>query len=86
MLPYDPKWEIEMECLKLGPEIGSGAFGRVVRAEIEVDDAFAADHEAVGLLLHKAFTLQSRSSTSSSSARNRHKITVNILFGHTHNK
>jgi hypothetical protein len=82
MLPYDPKWEIDMEYLKLGPEIGSGAFGRVVRAEIDIDDAFAADHEAVGLLLNKAFTLPSRSSTNSSTnrtTRNKHKITVSIL-------
>jgi hypothetical protein len=44
MLPYDDtKWEVPMEKLKFGAELGSGAFGRVVRAEIEVDEDFQLD-------------------------------------------
>ena len=33
LLPYDPGLEFPKERLKLGKQIGSGAFGRVLRAE-----------------------------------------------------
>lgn len=32
-LPLDPKWEFPRERLKLGPRLGEGAFGLVVKAE-----------------------------------------------------
>ncbi|KAM9792715.1 KIT proto-oncogene, receptor tyrosine kinase b [Neosynchiropus ocellatus] len=31
-LPYDPKWEFSRQKLRLGKTLGSGAFGKVVRA------------------------------------------------------
>ncbi|XP_031828557.1 PDGF- and VEGF-receptor related isoform X2 [Nomia melanderi] len=35
LLPYDKKWEFPSERLKLGKQLGSGAFGVVVKAEAE---------------------------------------------------
>ena len=32
-LPYDKRWEFPKNRLRLGQELGSGAFGRVVKAE-----------------------------------------------------
>jgi FMS-like tyrosine kinase 1 len=43
LLPYDKKWEIPRENIKLGKELGSGAFGVVLKAEV------------VGLSDNKAF-------------------------------
>lgn len=33
LLPYDQKWEFPREKLKLGKQLGAGAFGVVVKAE-----------------------------------------------------
>lgn len=33
LLPYDKKWEFPREKLKLGKQLGSGAFGVVMKAE-----------------------------------------------------
>ncbi|XP_030755261.1 vascular endothelial growth factor receptor 1 isoform X3 [Sitophilus oryzae] len=33
LLPYDKKWEVSFDQLKLGKQLGSGAFGVVVKAE-----------------------------------------------------
>lgn len=33
LLPYDKKWEFPREKLKLGKQLGAGAFGVVVKAE-----------------------------------------------------
>lgn len=33
LLPYDNKWEFSREKLKLGRQLGSGAFGVVLKAE-----------------------------------------------------
>ncbi|KAG7204953.1 hypothetical protein KM043_005341 [Ampulex compressa] len=35
LLPYDKKWEFPRERLKLGKQLGSGAFGVVMKAEAE---------------------------------------------------
>nr|XP_033203848.1 vascular endothelial growth factor receptor 1 isoform X1 [Bombus vancouverensis nearcticus] len=35
LLPYDKKWEFPREKLKLGKQLGSGAFGVVMKAEAE---------------------------------------------------
>ncbi|XP_037071869.1 vascular endothelial growth factor receptor 1-like isoform X2 [Pollicipes pollicipes] len=45
LLPYDDEWEFPKDKLILGRQIGSGAFGRVVKAE------------AVGLLPHEPRTV-----------------------------
>ena len=33
LLPYDKKWEFPRERLKLGKQLGAGAFGRVLKGE-----------------------------------------------------
>ncbi|XP_057365386.1 vascular endothelial growth factor receptor 1-like isoform X1 [Daphnia carinata] len=35
LLPYDKRWEFPRDRLKLGKQLGAGAFGRVVKAEAE---------------------------------------------------
>ena len=55
MLPYDPKWEFPKERLTLGSELGCGAFGRVVSAEIQVDEDYSTE-ESVGLLLSRTMS------------------------------
>lgn len=44
VLPYENKWEFPRDRLKLGMQLGSGAFGRVMKAE------------AVGILPHEPVT------------------------------
>ncbi|XP_069175475.1 vascular endothelial growth factor receptor 1 isoform X2 [Procambarus clarkii] len=34
LLPYDPEWEVTRENIKIGKQLGSGAFGRVVKAQV----------------------------------------------------
>ena len=55
MLPYDSKWEFPFERLTLGSELGSGAFGRVVSAEIQVEEDYSPE-ESVGLLLSRTMS------------------------------
>ncbi|XP_073993998.1 PDGF- and VEGF-receptor related isoform X3 [Rhodnius prolixus] len=35
LLPYDKKWEVPREKIKLGIQLGSGAFGVVMKAEVQ---------------------------------------------------
>ncbi|KAI9559738.1 hypothetical protein GHT06_013743 [Daphnia sinensis] len=39
LLPYDKRWEFPRDRLKLGKQLGAGAFGRVVKAEAEGIDS-----------------------------------------------
>ncbi|XP_068207009.1 vascular endothelial growth factor receptor 1-like isoform X2 [Palaemon carinicauda] len=32
LLPYDPTWEVDRDNIKIGKQLGAGAFGRVVKA------------------------------------------------------
>ena len=57
MLPYDTKWEYPVEKLKLGSELGSGAFGRVVRAEMEVDEDYRVE-ESSGFVLSRSISIR----------------------------
>ena len=70
MLPYDGRWEFPAERLKLGVELGSGAFGRVVRAEIEVDEDFQID-QASGSCLAEALAKSASVRNSRNSKRTR---------------
>ena len=70
MLPYDGRWEFPSERLKLGPELGSGAFGRVVRAEVDVDDDFQID-QVSGSCLAEALAKSASIRNSRSSRKTR---------------
>ncbi|XP_042225356.1 vascular endothelial growth factor receptor 1-like isoform X2 [Homarus americanus] len=60
LLPYDPAWEVPKEDIKIGKQLGSGAFGRVVKAVVSGLDEDGQPTTTVALKMCKSQADQSQ--------------------------
>ncbi|GAB6023673.1 hypothetical protein CHUAL_008436 [Chamberlinius hualienensis] len=59
-LPYDKSWEIPKERLRLGRQLGQGAFGRVVKGELYIPEKQSWQNVAVKMLKERSDNEQRR--------------------------